>query len=55
MEWIYFRAGKYLAPEVLEKYSDERYLKKHDILINSTGLGTVEGYVYLKQIQNILL
>ena len=33
--------AKYLAPEVLEKYSDERYLKKHDILINSTGLGTV--------------
>ena len=33
--------AKYLAPEVLEKYADERYLKKHDILINSTGLGTV--------------
>ncbi|SNV04131.1 Type I restriction enzyme EcoKI specificity protein [Megamonas hypermegale] len=33
--------AKYLSPEVLEKYSDERYLKKHDILINSTGLGTV--------------
>ena len=32
--------AKYLAPEVLEKYADERYLKKHDILINSQGTGS---------------
>ena len=42
-QWEGFQLEKaqFIDPDTLEKYADERLLQDKDILINSTGLGTV--------------
>lgn len=42
-QWDSFQLEKaqFIEPETLEKYAEERLLQDKDILINSTGLGTV--------------
>ena len=42
-QWEGFQLEKaqFIDPDTLEKYADERLLQNKDILINSTGLGTV--------------
>ena len=42
-QWEGFQLEKaqFIAPDTFEKYADERLLQDKDILINSTGLGTV--------------
>lgn len=40
-EGFQFEKAQFIDPDTLEKYADERLLQDKDILINSTGLGTV--------------
>lgn len=49
-QWDSFQLEKaqFIVPETLEKYPEERILQDKDVLINSTGLGTVgRNQIYL--------